>query len=93
MKLSETVSCRCTGCNQRFTPSRWDKSALKYCDPCRAEKRQAREELNIGILTEGGDTYTGHYAGYNHGLDAEVKNKGDWKAAAKQKGLTPVDGW
>lgn len=44
-------------------------------------------------LIADGDTATRGYAGFNHGLDVEVKNKGEWKQVAKEKGLRPVDGW
>ena len=37
------------------------------------------------------DSYGGEYSGYNMGLDQVVRNRGEWKQAAKNKGLRHVE--
>jgi hypothetical protein len=53
-------------------------------------EKYIKRDINVGTIT---DSQTKGYNGYNHGLDATVSNRGDWKAQAKAQGLRPMDGW
>ena len=96
--MKKLVKCGNIFCDKTFPRSKNAKSGLVrdlVCSDCLEGWGTPgfRFSLSQVPYLEPGDTATAGYSGYNHGLDKEVKNKGEWKAAAQEQGLRPVDGW
>lgn len=65
-----------------------DIEAPYYCSVACYDIDFSKEKRHsLAVVT---DSQTKGYAGYNHGLDAIVENRGDWKRLAKEQGLTNV---
>lgn len=78
-----------------------DPSNAKACSTCGTETTNPQfcsvpcydiwqaAQPKVNILSDH-DTQTKGYAGYNHGLDTVIQDKGHWKAEMKRQGVVDV---